>query len=322
MADVFISYKREQRDDVERIASSLQKLGLSVWFDARLDGGSTFHTEINDEIRAAKAVLVCWTADAVKSQFVVSESQIGVENKTLVPVFLEYCQLPPPFNGIHTVDLTKWRGNETDPVWLSLIRVLSQKLSRPGLEHLAHAIAAGETFVPQGANEADSFSFGSKRGKKRSGAAKQKKKRTKEKFNLFEFIGRQFRNVLSLVAKTALVMAFGVIALLGMKRWILSAAYFPILAACVLQMFYGDSDFLWGGMDIGLQIQYYWGPVYLFANMFSAAGFAAISIVPKSIRRGVVDGFLGSSRNEKHNSAVDGYADEDYYQSPAATPER
>ena len=39
MADVFISYKREKREDVVRIAEALRAIELDIWFDARLQSG-------------------------------------------------------------------------------------------------------------------------------------------------------------------------------------------------------------------------------------------------------------------------------------------
>mgnify|MGYP001810019383 CR=1 FL=1 len=59
--DVFISYKRRKRPQVERIASALRALKVSVWFDARLEPGVSFSAEIAQEVRSAKAVLVSWT---------------------------------------------------------------------------------------------------------------------------------------------------------------------------------------------------------------------------------------------------------------------
>ena len=57
VADVFISYKREERQAVERLAQELRKLGLDVWFDASLNAGEAFSDEIDREARAAKAIL-------------------------------------------------------------------------------------------------------------------------------------------------------------------------------------------------------------------------------------------------------------------------
>lgn len=121
MADVFISYKREERAQVERIAERLKALGLSVWFDSRLPSGESFDEEINREIHAAKCVLVCWSPGAVQSQWVRAEAAIGRERDVLATVMLAPTRLYPPFNLIHTIDLSKWDGRDADPAWLSTI---------------------------------------------------------------------------------------------------------------------------------------------------------------------------------------------------------
>lgn len=121
MADVFISYKREERAQVERVAERLKGLGLSVWFDSRLPTGESFDEEIDREVHAAKCVLVCWSPGAVQSQWVRAEAAIGRERDVLATVMLAPTRLYPPFNLIHTVDLSKWQGADTDPAWLATI---------------------------------------------------------------------------------------------------------------------------------------------------------------------------------------------------------
>ena len=51
---------------------------------------------------SAYCVLACWTPVAVRSVYVRAEAKKGLENNTLVPVFLEQCTLPVPFNAIDT----------------------------------------------------------------------------------------------------------------------------------------------------------------------------------------------------------------------------
>jgi hypothetical protein len=119
--DVFISYQREQRPQVLLIAERLQELGLSVWFDARLEPGTTFDEEIHQEVRTAKAVVVCWTAEAVASRWVRAEATIGHQRDVLATVFLEPIELPPPFNLVQTEDLTGWQGQSDHSGWLRLV---------------------------------------------------------------------------------------------------------------------------------------------------------------------------------------------------------
>ena len=57
MSDVFISYKRRLRPQVERIATALRELRVDVWFDAALEPGVSFSAEISHEVRNAGCVL-------------------------------------------------------------------------------------------------------------------------------------------------------------------------------------------------------------------------------------------------------------------------
>ncbi len=58
MTDVFISYKRRVRPQVERVAAALRAEGLDVWFDAALEAGSSFSAEISAQVRGARCILV------------------------------------------------------------------------------------------------------------------------------------------------------------------------------------------------------------------------------------------------------------------------
>lgn len=125
MSEVFISYKRDQRDRVEVISNLLKDENVSVWFDANLEVGNDegFDAEIEREIKSAYCVLVCWTPAATRSIYVKAEAKKGLDHKSLLPVFLEECSLPIPFNAIDTVNLSSWNGEMDDPNWR---RVLSQ----------------------------------------------------------------------------------------------------------------------------------------------------------------------------------------------------
>jgi hypothetical protein len=67
LVDVFVSYKQEEREAVQIIASSLADLKLDVWFDTKLRAGGSFDEEIATALQAAKAVPVCWTHAAIQS---------------------------------------------------------------------------------------------------------------------------------------------------------------------------------------------------------------------------------------------------------------
>ncbi len=109
MADIFISYSQSAPNATEDLALDLTKAGHSVWFDSRLLPMDVFWKVIRDEIKAAKAVVVIWSARAINSEWVYAEAKLAHEMKKLicvrtpdVPAF----DVPMPFNGynVTTVD--------------------------------------------------------------------------------------------------------------------------------------------------------------------------------------------------------------------------
>ncbi|MEZ5970522.1 MAG: TIR domain-containing protein [Hyphomonadaceae bacterium] len=118
MADVFVSYKREDQALALEVVSALQGLGYTTWWDQRITPKEAWDATIQKEIDAAKAVLVLWTAASVKSDWVRIEATYAKENKKLVPARLEHCRLPVAFVLTQTSDLTHWKGEAEHPEWL------------------------------------------------------------------------------------------------------------------------------------------------------------------------------------------------------------
>ena len=130
MSEVFISYKRAEPTRVELIAELLRQERLDVWFDARLEVGRVegFDAEIDREVTSAACVVVCWTPEALKSVYVKAEAKKGLERDVLVPVFLEPCTLPVPFNGIDTASLVGWTGDPEAPDWKIVLAIVKLKV--------------------------------------------------------------------------------------------------------------------------------------------------------------------------------------------------
>ena len=148
MADVFISYKRTERPRVQLIESMLREEELSVWFDARLEVGSGegFDSEIEREVTSAGSVLVCWTAEALKSVYVRAEAKKGLERDVLVPVFLEPCSLPIPFNAVDTADLSTWSGDRGDATWQRVVEKLRECRDRSQRDREAMMVRSAKAY--------------------------------------------------------------------------------------------------------------------------------------------------------------------------------
>lgn len=135
--DVFISYKREDRAQVEPIVRLLRQLVIDTWIDDHLQAGEAFTDRINLQVESCRAHIVAWSTRSIQSTWVLAEGERGRQRGTLIPIFLEPCNPPAPFNVLHTPDFSGWTGAQTDAPWRAVLAVLAQKLARPGLPELA-----------------------------------------------------------------------------------------------------------------------------------------------------------------------------------------
>ncbi len=128
MADIFISYKRQEREKARAIAEMLVTHGYDVWWDIELLPGDKFSREIDEVIKSASAAIVLWSRRAVESNFVRAEAHKAYNKNILIPVRLDDCELPIPFNTSHTMDLSSWDGSKDDPILEPLVRAVEKKI--------------------------------------------------------------------------------------------------------------------------------------------------------------------------------------------------
>jgi hypothetical protein len=113
MADVVISYSQQASEITAALAKQLQSNGLDVWWDADLTNGQRFNDVIRQQIEEADAVVVIWTPESAKSQYVLMEAGIAYAWDKLVTVradSLPATDLPGPFSGIHAGLVTDVEG--------------------------------------------------------------------------------------------------------------------------------------------------------------------------------------------------------------------
>ena len=115
MAHVFISYARCNEGIAAKIADGLREVGYEVWRDDELPAHRSYADVIEERINGASAVVVLWSADAAKSQWVRAEADTARSALTLVQVTLDGTIPPMPFNQIQCADLTGWEGQRTAP---------------------------------------------------------------------------------------------------------------------------------------------------------------------------------------------------------------
>ena len=128
--DIFISYCSEDRNVARRYAQRFVDEGFTVWWDAALHSGETFDEVIETALKAAKAVVVLWSPRSVGSRWVRAEATLADRRNKLAPVTIEPCDRPIIFELTHTADLTKWKGDASDPTWRSFVKDLHRLVDK------------------------------------------------------------------------------------------------------------------------------------------------------------------------------------------------
>ena len=126
MSHVFISYARTDEQLATLVADGLREAGFDVWRDDELPAHRSYAEVIEERIHAAKAVVVLWSSDAAKSQWVRAEADTARGRLTLVQVSLDGSRPPMPFNQIQCADLKGWDGERTAPGWRKLVASVTE----------------------------------------------------------------------------------------------------------------------------------------------------------------------------------------------------
>jgi adenylate cyclase len=132
MADIFVSYARSDKARVAPLVAAIEAQGWSVWWDPEIDAGQQFDDQIEEELKAAKAVLVIWTPSSVASRWVRGEAREAADLGTLVPARFDSARLPMDVRAIHTTDMDGWAENANSAQFQALLRALSTMIARHG----------------------------------------------------------------------------------------------------------------------------------------------------------------------------------------------
>ena len=94
--DVFISYSRENQQEVIKLVEYLREQGMAVWMDESDIHGATMWTkEIVEAIRASSVFILAISRHSTGSKNVVKELALASEReKIILPIYLEQCDIP------------------------------------------------------------------------------------------------------------------------------------------------------------------------------------------------------------------------------------
>lgn len=128
MADVFVSYKKEDRDRIGPIVEALRQDGFEVWWDQDIEPGAPWDQTIAHQIESARCVVVVWSSLSITAPWVKEEAGLGKARGILVPVRIHDVDPPLGFGLIQTADLRLWKGDRGQKVWLDFTSTIQRVL--------------------------------------------------------------------------------------------------------------------------------------------------------------------------------------------------
>ena len=131
MTEVFVSYKSEDRARVAPLVAALEADGVGVWWDAHIGGGSSWRQTIEDELTAARCVIVVWSERSVgrEGSFVADEATRAQRRGAYLPVRIDPVEPPLGFGETQALSLIGWKGDRTDPHYQGLLAAVQALLA-------------------------------------------------------------------------------------------------------------------------------------------------------------------------------------------------
>ena len=131
MTQIFVSYSSKDRKTTRALVKILEGHGWGVWWDKNITPGKAFDREISRALDAAGCIIVLWSKNSVKSDWVMEEALEGAERKILLPARIDSVKLPFGFRRLQAVDLGRWQGSASSQSIKALISA-ARSLLEPG----------------------------------------------------------------------------------------------------------------------------------------------------------------------------------------------
>jgi TolB-like protein/Tfp pilus assembly protein PilF len=128
---VFISYARADEKAARTIIHILQKAGFRVWWDALIPSGERFSAKISEALERAKAVVVLWSANSGKSNWVQDEASFARDRQRLVPISIDGSEPPLGFRQLQCVDVSKSRLRASNPAMHRALQTIADMMDQP-----------------------------------------------------------------------------------------------------------------------------------------------------------------------------------------------
>jgi adenylate cyclase len=145
---IFLSYARSAERVAKTIAGVLRSRGYSLWWDDDLPAHRAYSEIIEERLNSAKAVLVVWSREGAKSEWVRAEADAARHSHKLVQLSIDGVLPPMPFNQIQCPTLRDWTGDTDEPAWRKIESSIAELVR--GERREFHPAPGPEIRVPSG----------------------------------------------------------------------------------------------------------------------------------------------------------------------------
>jgi len=131
MADIFISYSREDRTTARKLHAVLRERGWSVWWDPLTAPGDSWTPTIERELRAARCVIVLWSKASIHKHWLGVQGAKAARRRILISAVIDDVVPPFVFPAVRPLPLTDAAGELTFIGLQRLFADIGRKLGLP-----------------------------------------------------------------------------------------------------------------------------------------------------------------------------------------------
>lgn len=151
MADIFVSYAREDEGRIAALVQLLEAQGLSIFWDRHIPPGTSWRDHIGQALADARCVIVAWSHHSIVSSFVAEEADDARARGILVPVMIDSVMPPLGFRSLQAADLADL-GSDAVPVGFdALLAALRDSIGSAATARPAETARTGLAPPQQGA---------------------------------------------------------------------------------------------------------------------------------------------------------------------------
>ncbi|WP_081774289.1 TIR domain-containing protein [Sphingomonas sp. URHD0057] len=128
---VFLSYARADEKAARAIIKLIERAGFRVWWDGLIPSGERFSAKISEALEAAGAVVVLWSANSAKSNWVQDEASFARDHQRLVPILIDGSEPPLGFRQLQCVDVSRGGLRASNPAMFRALQTIADMMDRP-----------------------------------------------------------------------------------------------------------------------------------------------------------------------------------------------